>query len=783
MFLPIALLLFGAIVSGNQSMATESRAVDLSLDSRIFESNSLPIDELEMPSIGNGQLATGVYTDTVYMNGLYNGELGESHRARIPSQINIRMSVGANQTVTDQRFILDTEKGMFIERAVVDGAIVEQRTFAHRLITSLLVTQITVDFSQSVSDSLTLSLSDNPGPVSEDITFTPLQNYTQGLAGKEQTGQTKVVEDSQYQNGLSNVTVIYSEVPEKVTLTRDRPTITFVMSIASTYAEASSTYSYAYNLTQSNDGHLELVRTHVDQWKKIWDSGNILMEGPNLELAKVVCGSMYYLLSSLPHEPVDANRRRFSGLSPGSLANGAFLKDYQGHSFWDTETWMFPSVLMLWPYVAKDLLLYRMSNIHAARDRAVGTGYQGARFPWESGFTGVEVTPDCCPETRDNQQHITGDISFATRQYWAATGDTKWLNGENYSFPLEINGCNFIREMAQFWASRAEYNSATDQYEIKGVMPPDEDHPYVDNSVYTNVIASYSIFFAKHAECQCGSSMTGDVPETWLDIARKIKIPFDVERNYHPEFDGYQPGETIKQADVVLLGFPLMYVTDPVVRQNDLDIYENVTRVDGPAMTWSMHAIGHLESGDEARGAAMLNRSFQPYLIEPFKVWNEAQNHKGAFNFITGMGGFLQSILFGYAGLRLTVEKLTANPILPPGITNFTLQGMDYLGCSFNINIQTSTVDINWISGSSCDSLDVVPDQVKEMEFKSYSAGRMTFPRGPFTIKRKTPSNCPLPDANNNLNSAAPSSNLNLNFLLTTFVASKALLTNLVSWE
>lgn len=56
--------------------------------------------------------------------------------------------------------------------------------------------------------------------------------------------------------------------------------------------------------------------------------------------------------------------------------------------------------------------------------------------------------------------------------------------------------------MAQFWASRAEYNSATDQYEIKGmfqhsqrnaeimkiqisigVMPPDEDHPYVDNSV------------------------------------------------------------------------------------------------------------------------------------------------------------------------------------------------------------------------------------------------------------------------------------------------------------
>ena len=33
---------------------------------------------------------------------------------------------------------------------------------------------------------------------------------------------------------------------------------------------------------------------------------------------------------------------------------------------------------------------------------------------------------------------MKGDISFATRQYWAATGDTKWLYGENYSFPLEV---------------------------------------------------------------------------------------------------------------------------------------------------------------------------------------------------------------------------------------------------------------------------------------------------------------------------------------------------------
>jgi trehalose/maltose hydrolase-like predicted phosphorylase len=43
-------------------------------------------------------------------------------------------------------------------------------------------------------------------------------------------------------------------------------------------------YCIAYNLTQQANGHDELFQTHVDQWRKIWDSGNILMEGPNLEL-------------------------------------------------------------------------------------------------------------------------------------------------------------------------------------------------------------------------------------------------------------------------------------------------------------------------------------------------------------------------------------------------------------------------------------------------------------------------------------------------------------------
>jgi hypothetical protein len=33
------------------------------------------------------------------------------------------------------------------------------------------------------------------------------------------------------------------------------------------------------------------------------------------------------------------------------------------------------------------------------------------------------------------------------------------------------------------------------------------------------------------------------VPDQWLVVADKIKVPFDPERNFHPEFDGYELGE------------------------------------------------------------------------------------------------------------------------------------------------------------------------------------------------------------------------------------------------
>jgi trehalose/maltose hydrolase-like predicted phosphorylase len=150
------------------------------------------------------------------------------------------------------------------------------------------------------------------------------------------------------------------------------------------------------------------------------------------------------------------------------------MQQFLGHSFWDTETWMYPTFAYLYPETAQEMINYRLNVLQAARDRANSTGYKGARFPWEGAVTGREVTPDCCPETRDLQIHITSDISYAVRQYIAVTRDLDWLRATKPGYIA--NGCTMVREMAEFWASRAEFNTTTGFNDIRGTCVMHQPH-------------------------------------------------------------------------------------------------------------------------------------------------------------------------------------------------------------------------------------------------------------------------------------------------------------------
>lgn len=108
-----------------------------------------------------------------------------------------------------------------------------------------------------------------------------------------------------------------------------------------------------------------------------------------------------------------------------------------------------------------------------------------------------------------------------------------------------------------------------------------------------------------------------------------------MQHDYHPQFDGYEIGRIIKQADAVLIGYPLQFSMNSSTRLNDLKYYRNVTRDSGPAMSFSMLAINYFEVDDLITAQEMLTRSYKPYIRKPFYVWNEVvEGGIGATNFV-----------------------------------------------------------------------------------------------------------------------------------------------------
>ena len=90
------------------------------------------------------------------------------------------------------------------------------------------------------------------------------------------------------------------------------------------------------------------------------------------------------------------------------------------------------------------------------------------------------------------------------------------------------------------------------------VMGPDEDHHDIDNNGYTNVIAAFNLYFGEFAGCHCKNVLNISAAdyEKFEKIAKGLTLLYDEKNDRHPQYEGYN-GENIKQADTVMLGYPL----------------------------------------------------------------------------------------------------------------------------------------------------------------------------------------------------------------------------------
>jgi trehalose/maltose hydrolase-like predicted phosphorylase len=420
-------------------------------------------------------------------------------------------------------------------------------------------------------------------------------------------------------------------------------------------------------------GYRSALDRNNKAWARLWQS-SISIPGDTAMSAQIHA-SMFYLLASM-RAGVDWST------SPGGLS----ADSYNGHVFWDMETWMYPALLAQYPDIAAAANSYRHRTLPTARENAAKLStpeqpIKGAKFAWESALTGKETAPD---PWGTYEVHINSDIALAQWQYYQVTGDKTWLRDK--AWPV-------LKGIADYWATRAVPNSSGG-YDINDVMGPDEYHYPVDNSVTTNAGAQASLRIAIRAAGLVGR--TADPVRK--KVADGLKIPVDKALNIHPEFDGYN-GQTVKQADVTLLQYPWAVPMAPSLAQNDLDYYKGHTDPGGPSMTDAIAAINSAALGSPGcQVYDYLRYSADPYQAAPFNQWYETRNG-GAFNFTTGQGGYLQEFLYGFTGMRWGTDAVTIDPFLPTQLPGVNITGVKWHGSTFDISVGQQRTTLTLRSG------------------------------------------------------------------------------------
>ena len=394
------------------------------------------------------------------------------------------------------------------------------------------------------------------------------------------------------------------------------------------------------------EGRDRLLNFHTKAWEELWKS-DIIIEGD--EQSQQDVHSMLYHLYSFTREG--------TALSPSPM--GLSGLGYNGHVFWDTELWMFPSLLIMHPEMAKSMMEYRFQRLDAAKKNAFSKGYKGAMFPWESAETGVEETP-VWALSGPFEHHITACVGFAAWNYFCVTQDKQWLKEK---------GWPILSATADFWASRVE-RKGPGHYDINNVVAADEWAENVNNNAFTNAAAKSNLQNATEA-----AKILGMVPDAdWMNVANNIPI-LKMADGVTREHETYN-GEGIKQADVNLLAYPLKQITDAGQIKKDLAFYESRIPNEGtPAMTQAIFALLYARLGDNEKAYHWFKDAYTPNLNPPFRVIAETKGGTNPY-FATGAGGVIQAVLMGFGGLDITPGGINQlRSVLPKQWKSLTITG------------------------------------------------------------------------------------------------------------
>lgn len=139
-----------------------------------------------MASVGNGYVGTVIYSDTVHVSGVFNGQAypkkypiypvylyQHAHRARVPSTASVNFNVKGISGKSS--YALDVSEGVFYKWFKAVNLTVEQRVYAHRTRKNLLIVEITA--KNNAGREFAMNIVPNLGYVTRDILFYMTESY------------------------------------------------------------------------------------------------------------------------------------------------------------------------------------------------------------------------------------------------------------------------------------------------------------------------------------------------------------------------------------------------------------------------------------------------------------------------------------------------------------------------------------------------------------------------------------------------------------------------------
>ena len=357
----------------------------------------------------------------------------------------------------------------------------------------------------------------------------------------------------------------------------------------------------------------------------------------------------------------------------GVPAKGLTGQAYEGHYFWDTETYLLPFLIYTSPRIAKNLLTFRYKMLPQARARARQLGHRGAMFPWRT-ISGEEASPYYAAGTA--QYHINADIMYALRKYVQATGDEAFL---------QDCGAEMLVETARLWLSLGFYSDAKGgKFCVNSVTGPDEYNTVVNNNAYTNLMARENLRYAAQTvealratdpdaynALVYKTALEPSEVEAWIRAADSMYVPYDEKLKIIPQDDSFLDREpwdfkntphdhyplllfyhplniyrkqVIKQADVVLAMFLLGDAFSAEEKKRNFEFYDPLTTGDS-SLSSCVEAIIATQVGDIGKA---IRYGVAALLMDLADVGGNVKD--GCH--IASMGGTWMMLTYGLGGMR-----------------------------------------------------------------------------------------------------------------------------------